>query len=276
MKPIVSLEWLSQHLGDEQLVIVDCRFNLANPEVGEKEYQESHIPGTYYAHLDRHLSGVKQAHGGRHPLPAMEDFKQLVESFGIDETKKVVAYDSGEMMFAGRFWWLLSYLGHPDVHILDGGFKEWAKKGYEVTSEIPNMGSASFTVNLNKEWLASIDEVKSIVSGEKDGQLIDSRAPERYNGEVEPLDRVPGHIPGAVNHFFLEGLTGAFWKEPNEQQKRFDSLDKNKPVVVYCGSGVSATPNIMALKQAGFQDVKLYAGSYSDWSSYEELPIAKK
>lgn len=276
MKYIRSIDWLSEHLHDPDICIVDCRFQLADAAAGERDYREAHIPGAFYAHLDRDLSGEKAIHGGRHPLPDPEAFRRVVEAYGITEATTVIAYDNGDAMFAGRFWWLLSYLGHKRVYLLDGGFSEWKLRGLPLSNEIPAPKNGRFPVDIQPDWTASLEDVKKAVL-EKDGTvLIDSRAPERYAGKVEPLDRVPGHIPGAVNYFFQEGLRGSFWKSSEEQKERFKQLDPNRPMIVYCGSGVSATPNIIALKQAGFRNVRLYAGSYSDWSSYEELPVEKE
>ncbi|MGC8230428.1 sulfurtransferase [Pseudobacillus badius] len=276
MKYIRSINWLSERLNDSNVCIVDCRFNLADTAAGEKEYGKAHIPGAFYAHLDRDLSGEKNIHGGRHPLPDLEAFRKTAESYGITDETIVIAYDSGDAMFAGRFWWLLSYIGHSHVYILDGGFAEWEKQGLAVSTEVPVPKEGCLSMNVRHDWLVSIEEVKRAAL-EKDGTvLIDSRAPERYAGKVEPLDRVAGHIPTAVNFFFQEGLRHSFWKSAEEQKARFKQLDPSQPVIVYCGSGVSATPNIIALKQADFAHVRLYAGSYSDWSSYEELPVEKE
>ncbi|WP_203361948.1 sulfurtransferase [Bacillus sp. REN10] len=275
MNFIKSIDWLASHVNDPNVCVIDCRFSLADAQAGEKAYMEGHIPGAFYAHLDRHLSGEKKQHGGRHPLPNVEDVQAVFQSFGITEETTVVVYDQGEAMFAGRCWWLLSYLGHSRVYLLDGGFQEWTNRKLPVTQEIPMATPSYFPVNIQTDWLVSIEEVKEAVTSGS-SVLIDSRAPERYNGEVEPLDRVPGHIPTAVNYFFQDGLQGTNWKEQQQQITRFRELDANKSIIVYCGSGVSATPNIIALKEAGFRDVKLYAGSYSDWSSYEDLPVEKK
>ncbi|HEY9576376.1 MAG TPA: rhodanese-like domain-containing protein, partial [Pseudobacillus sp.] len=137
MKYIRSINWLSEHLDDPNICIVDCRFNLADAVAGEKAYKEAHIPGAFYAHLDRDLSGEKGIHGGRHPLPDPQAFQKTVESYGITDQTTVIAYDNGDAMFAGRFWWLMSYIGHQHVYVLDGGFSEWEKQGLPVSNEIP-------------------------------------------------------------------------------------------------------------------------------------------
>ncbi|WP_100331362.1 sulfurtransferase [Bacillus xiapuensis] len=275
MNYIRSVEWLAACMDQPDVVIVDCRFHLMDPQAGEEAYKAGHIPNAFYADLERHLSGPEQTHGGRHPLPDVKQLQAVLESFGITERSTVVAYDQGEAMFAGRFWWLLSYIGHEKVYVLDGGFKAWKEQGLPVTQEIPPPALGQLAINLQTDWLATLEEVKEAALHGAPATLIDSRAAERYKGEVEPLDRVPGHIPSAQNYFFLDSLKEGYWKSPQQQMERFRKLDRTKPVIVYCGSGVSATPNIIALKAAGFRDVKLYAGSYSDWSSYQELPVAK-
>jgi thiosulfate/3-mercaptopyruvate sulfurtransferase len=273
---VVNKEWLVEQLQNEEVTIVDCRFELGNPNKGETLYQDHHIPGAFYFHLEKQLSAPVAKHGGRHPLPDIGQFKRELEKAGIDRTKTVVAYDSGEGQFASRFWWLLSFLGHEKVFVLNGGFNDWVKAGYPTTKEVPEPESAKFEVKIQNEMLATYDEVKEIVvQNKKSPILIDSRDQARYLGEVEPIDRIPGHIPGAINKFWAEGLEQGTFKNSEEQKGRFFGLDQAESIIVYCGSGVTATPNYMALKMAGFQHVKLYAGSYSDWVSYEENPVEK-
>jgi thiosulfate/3-mercaptopyruvate sulfurtransferase len=274
---VVNKEWLVEHLSNDQVKIVDCRFELGNPDKGEKLYEESHIPGAFYFDLEKKLSAPVSKHGGRHPLPDMDQFRMEIEKCGIDNTKMVVAYDAGEGQFASRFWWLLSFLGHEKVFVLNEGFKGWVEAGYTTTEEVPVFESAKFEVNIQKELLASYDEVKDIVTNKKESPiLMDSRDAARYLGEIEPIDKVPGHIPGAINKFWAEGLEQGSFKNSEEQKKRFAELDQDEPIIVYCGSGVTATPNYIALKMAGYRNVKLYSGSYSDWVSYDENPVAKK
>lgn len=276
VKFVVNKEWLAEQLNAEQVTIVDCRFELGNPDKGEKLYQESHIPGAFYFHLEKQLSAPVSKHGGRHPLPDMDQFRLEIEKTGIDHTKKVVAYDGGEGQFASRFWWLLKFLGHEKVYVLNEGFKGWVEAGYTTTKEVPEWESAKFEINIQKGMLASYDEVKEIVVHQKKSPiLIDSRDQARYLGEVEPIDKIPGHIPGAINKCWAEGLEQGSFKNSEEQKKRFAELDQDEPIIVYCGSGVTATPNYIALKMAGYHNVKLYAGSYSDWVSYDENSVAK-
>ncbi|MBB6445445.1 rhodanese-like domain-containing protein [Bacillus benzoevorans] len=273
---VVNKEWLAEQLNNGQVKIVDCRFELGNPVKGEELYQESHIPGAFYFDLEKQLSGPVSEHGGRHPLPDVDQFRLEIEKAGIDHTKAVVAYDGGEGQFASRFCWLLSFLGHEKVYVLNEGFKGWVEAGYPTTNKVPEFEFAKFAVNIQTEMLASYDEVKKTVDYKKKSPiLIDSRDKARYLGEVEPIDRIAGHIPGAINKNWTEGLEQGSFKNIDEQKKRFAELDPEEPVIVYCGSGVTAAPNYIALKMAGFKNVKLYAGSYSDWVSYDENPVAK-
>ncbi|HZG74207.1 MAG TPA: sulfurtransferase, partial [Chondromyces sp.] len=231
MKNIVTSEWLFNRIDDPNVRIIDCRFDLMEPDWGTEQYQASHIQGAIYAHLEKDLSGTKQKHGGRHPLPGIDELKATFESFGIDEHTTVVAYDNGEGMFAGRCWWLLSFLGHPHVYILDGGWENWKESDLPVSQEMPEVEEKTFLIQPQYDWLASLDEVKSAsLKGEGAAVLMDSRAPDRYRGEVEPLDRIPGHIPGAVNYFFKEAFEGFHWKPIEKQKERFSRLDSSRPV----------------------------------------------
>ncbi|KAA9022956.1 sulfurtransferase [Niallia endozanthoxylica] len=272
----VNKEWLVEQLDNEQVVIADCRFELGNPDKGENLYREGHIPGAFYFDLEKQLSSPVSTHGGRHPLPDINQFKLEIEKAGINHTKTVVAYDDSEGQFASRFWWLLTYVGHQKVYVLNEGFKGWVEAGYPTTKNVPEVKSAKFNVTIQKEMLASYDEVKAVVAEKKKSPLlVDSRDKARYLGEIEPIDRIAGHIPGAIHKFWGEGLDKGSFKNSEEQKQRFADCDQHEPIIVYCGSGVTAAPNYIALKMAGFQHVKLYAGSYSDWVSYEENPVAK-
>ncbi|MEH7224099.1 sulfurtransferase [Bacillus sp. JJ1566] len=273
---VVNKEWLVEQLHNKDVKIVDCRFALGNPTEGEQLYQESHIPGAFYFDLEKQLSAPVSVHGGRHPLPNMELLKREIEKVGIDNSKTVVVYDGGEGQFASRFWWLLTYLGHNKVYVLNEGFRGWGEAGYPTSKEVPEVESATFEVHIRESMLASYEEIKDIVDQKKQSPiLIDSRDESRYLGEVEPIDRIAGHIPGAVNKCWAESLEQGVFKNSEEQKKRFADLNNEDEIIVYCGSGVTATPNFIALKMAGFKNVRLYAGSYSDWVSYEENPVVK-
>ncbi|MED3644899.1 sulfurtransferase [Caldifermentibacillus hisashii] len=276
MEYVVNQEWLLEQLANKDVKIVDCRFLLSKPDEGERLYKESHIPGAYFFDLEKQLSAPVSKHGGRHPLPDIEKFRREIGKAGIENTKTVVAYDGGEGAFASRFWWLLTYIGHDKVYVLNGGFKGWVEAGYPTTKEVPKPESAQYKVSIRKEMLATYEEIKEIVANKKKSPiLIDSREKARYLGKEEPIDKIPGHIPGAMHKFWAEGLENGFFKGSEEQKKRFAELDQKEPIIVYCGSGVTATPNYIALKIAGYQNVKLYAGSYSDWVSYSDNPVEK-
>ena len=275
MKFVKDKKWLVDNLENDAVRVIDCRYDLSDPDAGRNHYQESHIPGATYFDLKEHLSSPVKKHGGRHPLPDLEVFKKQLEEAGIDRSKTVIAYDDGGSMYAARVWWLLKYLGHEKVYLLEEGFTGWEEKDYPVSNERPDFETADYEMDIQKDMLASMEEVQDIVeSKNKLSVLIDSRAHERYLGEVEPMDRIAGHIPGAINKEWDEGLENGVFKNSEAQRERFSELDPDEPIVVYCGSGVSATPNYIALKMAGFENVKLYAGSYSDWISYEENEVA--
>ncbi|MBV7508011.1 sulfurtransferase [Bacillus sp. sid0103] len=274
MKYVKDQEWLWKSLNESHVRIVDCRFSLAEPEKGKQEYLQSHLPGAVFFDLERDLSSPKQSHGGRHPMPVLEEFIAKLEKAGIDENKLVVAYDQGEGAYAARFWWLLQYLGHENVYVLDGGFKGWVEAKYPVSTEIPVFEKTEFHFRIQSEILASIDEVKKVVEKRPISKiLIDSREEKRYLGIEEPIDKKAGHIPGALNKPWMEGLNENRYKPVAKQKQRFVSLDPAKEMIVYCGSGVTAAPNFLALREAGFEKVKLYVGSFSDWISYEDNKI---
>lgn len=271
---IVDSNWLKQHLYDENLVIADCRFNLGDPQEGEKLYKKDHIPGALYFDLEKDLSAQVQTHGGRHPLPKMEDFIDLLERSGVDRETTVVAYDGGQGAFASRLWWMLKYVGHENVFVLNGGYENWKEQSGIVTDGIPKPILASYRPSYNHDMIASYEEVKEAVNKKRsDIVLVDSREEKRYLGIEEPIDKKAGRIPGAINKVWFEGLDNGSFKDAKEQQKRFTDLDFSKTIIVYCGSGVTAAPNYISLKEAGFPHVKLYPGSFSDWISYEENEI---
>lgn len=275
MEFVKDSKWVLEKINQDAVRIIDCRYDLRDTNAGRNLYKESHIPGATYFDLKEHLSAPVKKHGGRHPLPDLEAFKKNLEKAGIDRSKKVVAYDKGDLMYASRVWWLLKYIGHEEVYILEKGFNGWEERGYPVTKELPTFTPAEYEIDIQEDMLATIEEVKAIVEGAKTLPiLIDSRAHERYVGEIEPIDRIAGHIPGAINKEWTESLFKGSFKSSKEQKQRFSEFQTEDPVIVYCGSGVSAIPNYIALKMAGFEHVQLYAGSYSDWISYEENEIA--
>ena len=264
--PIVSTETLKNMLAASDLVVVDCRFDLADTESGRNAFLESRIPGAVYAHLDDDLSGPPNTDNGRHPLPSPELMKQRFGDMGIDHTKYVVAYDDRKNMMAARLWWMLNYMGHRQVSVLDGGWKAWNDAGGELETTPPlNPTAVNFEGQPQASWLVTLDQVASEL------KIVDSRAPERYRGEVEPLDPVAGHIPGAENFYYANCLDeqGKFLPVETIREKFEQAVFHDREpedVTFYCGSGVSACVNLIAAQQAGFPMSKLYVGSWSEWS----------
>lgn len=272
---IVSPQWLSEHLNDPDVTIIDCRFSLADIELGYQQYLASHLPNAFYLHLNNDLSSPVGKHGGRHPLPNPDDIANKLASIGIHSSDTlVVVYDDSRFAFASRLWWLLRYLGHDKVAILDGGFSQWQQQGYPVTAELPEPKPGTFAVQLHPEWVVDIETVKA----QKDlpgVALVDSREPGRYRGEYEPIDPVAGHIPGAVNYCWQEVTDDrGFVKSVEAQRHHWQALQSAEAAIVYCGSGVTACVNLLSLHLAGVSNAKLYAGSWSDWCSYPDAPLA--
>ncbi|MFE4711563.1 sulfurtransferase [Paenibacillus sp. NPDC056722] len=286
MEATVSKRWLLARLYEPEQTIVDCRFTLGKPLAGKESFEQEHIPGAVYLDLELDLSAPVSEHGGRHPLPDPQALAARLAKLGIGNTTRVVAYDDESGMNAARLWWLLRYLGHEQVFILEGGFSAWKAERFPVTDHQPIRIPSSFEPNLQSQMLAGVDEVRRVsghtLTNIADSALspalpvlIDSRARERYLGLEETLDKKAGHIPGAVNFFWkdTQNEDGSL-KSAEELQEHFANLDKDSEIIVYCGSGVTACPNVLALEKAGYTNVKLYAGSWSDWISYEENPIA--
>lgn len=265
---IISPKWLGEHLEDPNIIIVDCRFSLANPQLGQQQYQESHIPGAFYLDLDQDLSSPIQKHGGRHPLPNPEKLSAKLSEIGITSQQTlVVAYDDSRLAFASRLWWLLRYFGHNQVVLLDGGFSQWKNSDYPINSNIPTAKLGQFTPEIKPEMLVNIETVKA----RKDLPgvvLIDSREPERYLGKTEPIDPIAGCIPGAVNYPWQEVTEPTGFVKINEQSQRWENIKDAEEIIVYCGSGVTACVNLFSLELAGIDQAKLYGGSWSDWCSY--------
>lgn len=275
MRNIVSMKWLLARLYEHNQVIVDCRFQLGDATAGRKAYEAGYIPGAAYLDLEADLSGPLGEHGGRHPLPDLDVLAAKLGSLGIGDGVRVVAYDDQGGAMASRLWWLLRYMGHEDVCVMDQGFTAWKDAAFPVTDAAPPVCvPKTFVVRKQSGMLANVDDVRQAIREGAD-RLIDSREAPRYRGEVEPIDRMAGHIPGAINRFWKDALgEGGVWKDGDAQRKRFADLQPDDRLIVYCGSGVTACPNVLALEEAGFLNVRLYAGSWSDWISYADNPIA--
>lgn len=270
---VVSVEWLAAHLNDPQMVIVDCRFSLADPQLGQQQYDAGHIPGAWYLHLDQDLSNPVQRHGGRHPLPDWQQFCQRLEQMGVASDApgptQVVVYDDSRFAFASRLWWMLKYLGHEAVAVLDGGWAAWQRGNYAVSTEQPAPRLGQFVRRPQPDWIVDIEQVRRR-KDEPGVWLIDSREPARYRGEVEPIDPVAGHIPGASNQCWQEVSTAEGYLKPAaDQAQRWSHLEDAEAVIVYCGSGVTACVNLLSQAVAGKPLAQLYVGGWSDWCSYE-------
>lgn len=276
--PLRSAAWLTGHLTDPRLRVLDCRYTLTDPLVGRIAYLEGHVPGAVYADLETDLSGPVQPDGagGRHPLPDPAALAAWLGNVGIGNGHVVVAYDDpsgGQGFYATRAWWLLRWLGHHEVYVLDGGWPAFLAAGGEPSTQEPEHAPTTFTPDVQWELVASAADVQARSAATL---LIDARAPARYRGEVEPLDRRAGHIPGAVNREWAGALDErGHWRGGEAQAERLDAGDA--PTVTYCGSGVSATPNLLARELAGVPlgpNNRLYAGSWSDWVSDDARPVA--
>jgi thiosulfate/3-mercaptopyruvate sulfurtransferase len=267
ISPIVSAPWLASHLHRADVIVIDCRFQLTAPDWGYQQYLDSHIAGADYLDLDRDLSGAIECHGGRHPLPNPDILAQKLDSIGvISGQTHVIAYDDSRFAFASRLWWLLRYLGHDRVSLLDGGWRAWREGGYPISAVVPEGKRGRFIADPHDRWVVSIEQVKarpdSVV-------LLDSREGDRYRGEREPIDPIAGHIEGAVNYPWLEVTDDRGFIHPRGfHQQRWQACQNAGETIVYCGSGVTACVNILSLTLAGYDSVKLYSGGWSDWCSY--------
>ena len=277
---LVSAEQLAAHLQERSLRLVDARFVLAGGDAGagEREWRAAHLPGAGYVHLDRDLSDHrKPASEGRHPLPDAAAFCATLERLGIEPDSQVVVYDAADgAMAAARFWWLMKLLGHERVAVLDGGFARWTALGLPVDSLAPSPARGSYHAQYDTSKIASTDEVARRLD-QPAGWLLDARAPERFRGEVEPLDRVAGHIPGAVNRPFPENFADGRMRSPEVLRREFDMLIADTDpadVVLSCGSGVTACHNLLAMEHAGLRGPRIYAGSWSGWVSDPSRPLA--
>lgn len=268
---VVSTEYLRENLDNPQLVVIDCRFALVDPELGKQQYQTSHIPGAHYLDLNQDLSELPQQHGGRHPLPEPQELAKKLAAMGVNfQETLVVAYDNSRLAFGARLWWLLRYLGHDQVALLDGGWGAWQTAGYPVTDVLPTSNPGTFVPQLRQEWVVDIDAVK-VRKDLPNIALIDSREEDRYLGKREPIDPIAGHIPGAINYPWQDVTDAQSYLLPLEQQQqRWADVQQQTELIVYCGSGVTACVNLLSLKLAGIHTGKLYAGSWSDWCSYQQ------
>lgn len=266
---IVDVKQLADHLHDPVWVIVDCRFDLFDKAAGEKEYEAAHIPGAVYAHLERDLSApvADNGVGGRHPLPSSEAMSQLFGRYGIGPNVQVVAYDDTSGHYAARLWWMLRFMGHEAVAVLDGGWLAWLEAKLPVTTGRESVAARAFVGEPQWDRMVRREDVAAAPL------LVDGRAPERYRGDIEPIDPVAGHIPGAINRpYAANWMAQGQWRPQEDLLADFLALLGDTPAedaVFYCGSGVSACVNLVAMVHAGLPEGRLYVGSWSEWSRLE-------
>lgn len=277
-RTLVSATELHRDLHSGAVVVIDCRFDLRDPRAGHAAWQAAHIPGAHYADLEQNLSGPVNAQSGRHPLPDIATLSTAFSNRGIDDDTQVIAYDADNgSMAATRLWWLLRWLGHERVAVLDGGFKTWLAAGLPVSNMPAASSSRRFIAHPHHDWVLSTADVRNRLH--KAGwRIVDARAPERYAGEVEPIDPVAGHIPGAINYPLTNNLDsdGRFLSAAELRRQWQTVLGEADAahVISSCGSGVTACHNLLALEIAGFSGGKLYAGSWSEWCKQPGYPIS--
>ncbi len=259
-------------------IIFDCRHDLVDAAKGERAYREGHIQGAHFAHLDTDLSSEKNGRNGRHPLPSPAAFTAFLARHGVTAESKIVAYDDAGGPYAARLWWLARWIGLDNVSLLDGGIGKWIAEGRTLSREVPVPQPAPLRGHADPLRVWSAEEVLSHL-GSAGMTLIDARAGERYRGEVEPIDPVAGHIPGALNRFFKDNLRPDGTLRPSEELRaQFTALTHDVPpaqVVHQCGSGVTACANLFAMEYAGLRGSKLYAGSWSEWVADPARPVKK-
>ena len=277
-RTLIQVDELRQHLDDASFAIFDCRHDLMKPDAGAQAYAQAHIPGARFAHSDTDLSGPKTGKTGRHPLPDPVRFMAWLGDNGVDGSKQVIAYDHAGGASATRLWWMLRWLEHDAVAVLDGGWEAWVKAGAPATADRPVITKTTFSGRLRD---VSVDVGYVLSHLDQPGMLvIDARAPERYRGETEPIDPVAGHIPGALNRLYKDNLdTDRRFKSARDLRTAFTALLQERTpeqVVHQCGSGVSACHNILAMEIAGLTGSRLYPGSWSEWCADPSRPVARE
>ena len=276
---IIKCGELNDRLGNENWRVFDCRFSLSDVSAGRRGYDKGHIPGAIYADLEKDLSAEKTSNSGRHPLPRMDDFVRKVEEWGISPDSQIVVYDDAGGVFAGRLWWMLRWIGHKNVALLDGGLPAWERRGLSITTELQSANPITpkkYQAQTQEAFFVSTTDVKNNLNPQA-FKLLDARGRERFTGEKEPVDPVGGHIPHAINLPYTVNLdeNGCFLT-PEKLRERFEPLVgslASENVVHMCGSGVSACHNILAMEIAGFHAPRLYIGSWSEWTTDPSRPV---
>lgn len=258
--------------------LVDCRFNLLQPDRGRQEYLSGHLPGAVYAHLDDDLASPITESSGRHPLPEAESFARTLGRWGIDNDTQVVAYDHANGSVAARLWWMLRWLGHDKVAVLDGGFAAWTGANESLEDEVPEYAPSEFLAEPDASLIATTEEIATAINTGEILNLIDARDAARFDGEMEPIDTVAGHVPGALNLPFLSGVhPDGVWRSVEHLRHTWDELlsgRPDRPVIAMCGSGVTACHLVISARLSGRPEPRLYVGSWSEWIKDGRRPIA--
>ncbi len=274
---IISPEALHERLGSSDLVILDCRHSLADFALGRRLYDESHIPGAFFAGVEEDLAGPKTGKNGRHPLPDPQTFARFLSDRGVNDATQIVAYDAGADMFAARLWFLCRWIGHDATAVLDGGLAAWNALGFPVTAAPPEpRREGRLTIALRPQLVVGADFVLAHLNSEE-VHLVDARAFERFSGETEPIDPVGGHIPGAKQRWFKDNFeSDGRFKSPERLREEFSENGFDSERTVHqCGSGVSSAVNHLAMVHAGLEGSRIYNGSWSEWVSDPARPVAK-
>ncbi len=272
---LVQADVLSMALGRPDLVVVDCRFSLLDPSQGEQSWLRGRIPGAVYAHLERDLSEMDRFGQGRHPWPSEKLFLERLRRWGVTPTSQVIVYDDNDGAVAARLWFMLRTFGHEKVAVLDGGWKAWTSLGLPVTTAPPMPGASFIGGRFDADRLLDADAVDAHLAA--GGMLVDARAAARFRGDEEPLDRVAGHVPGAINRPYAQNLENGRFKSPMQLAAEYRELLQGRDpaeVVMMCGSGVTACHNLLAMERAGLKGAKLFTGSWSGWLADPSRPVA--
>ncbi len=275
---LIKVDELQGHRGEPSWRVVDCRFNLMAPASGRAEYAQGHIPGAQYANLDEDLAGPVSNSTGRHPLPSTSAFAHTLGEWGIDNESQVVVYDHGSGAVAARLWWMLKWLGHEQVAVLNGGYAAWQEAGYAVSSSDELATSVRFHPDSVCGLIVTTDELVQALNADNAPLIVDARDRDRFDGRAEPVDAVAGHIPGAVNHPFSESIdANGRWKSPDQLRDGWAQLleeDADQSWVSMCGSGVTACHLALSAGVAGLPQPRLYVGSWSEWIRNPNRPVA--
>ena len=274
--PLLSSKELEQYLGNPDWVIIDCRFDLSSPEWGYGVFIENHVLGSVYAHLNKDLSGATSPSSGRHPLPSPDDFAKKLGSWGISPSSRVVVYDSNGGAFAARLWWMLKMIHHDSVYVLDGGYPKWKGENHPIQAGLHQNPPGDYDeIKFDPQMVATSSDVMQAINDQRN-TIIDARTPERYRGEIEPIDPIAGHIPSAINRFHGLNLQpeGSF-KTTTQLLAEFNELlQQNTSIntIVYCGSGVTSCHHMLAMQIAGLPAGRVYIGSWSEWIKDPDRP----